>query len=535
MSAPDIFLSYTREDQQAAQRFAEGFEAHGLSVWWDVTLRSGEAYDQVTEEALRTAKAVVVLWSKRSVVSRWVRAEATLADRNRTLVPARIEACDLPIMFELTQTADLAHWSGKANDPAWRAFLADVRRIIEASAAPQKAPLAVTPPPPALTRPSLAVLPFINRSGCDEDEVFAEGLLDDLTTTLSAIHWVKVVSASATASYRKGARDLGQIGRDLGVRYLLEGNVRRVGEDLRVTAQLVEAEGGGILWTQRFDRSIAELPARLDELVRDVVSLVLRRLERAEGRPVPNFNDPTRPGWEAVVAEEKRAIEIDPSDARAYAALASAQGQLLHYLDDADPRLVQEIVENVRRARALEPDHPAVIGQCAGALIGLGKVREALVLAQRGVALSPGHPGPRFVLGSALARLGRLDEALAELDAAERLAPDSIWAHRALIWRSVTHLQAGRFELALEASEQSLGVVLGPDPFVQTMLCWAKLDRWDRASDVLRQLRDADPDMSRALLERLVRHIYGGSDAVDDYVAMARKVWDEAPGGAEAP
>src|SRR6516162_4627043 len=127
MSAPDIFLSYTREDQQAAQRFAEAFESQGFSVWWDATLRSGEAYDQVTEEALRTAKAVVVLWSKKSVLSRWVRAEATLLDRNRTLVPARIEACDLPIMFELTQTADLSHCTGATHDPVWCTFLADVR------------------------------------------------------------------------------------------------------------------------------------------------------------------------------------------------------------------------------------------------------------------------------------------------------------------------------------------------------------------------------------------------------------------------
>ena len=81
----------------------------------------------MTEQALKSAKTVVVLWSQRSVESRWVRAEATLADRNRTLVPARIEICDLPIMFELTQTADLSHWQGGAGDPAWRAFLGDVR------------------------------------------------------------------------------------------------------------------------------------------------------------------------------------------------------------------------------------------------------------------------------------------------------------------------------------------------------------------------------------------------------------------------
>jgi hypothetical protein len=136
---PDIFLSYTREDQATAQRFAEGFAAQAFSVWWDVTLRSGEAYDQVTEEALKTAKAVVVLWSKKSVLSRWVRAEATLAHRNRTLVPAMIEPCERPIMFELTQTADLSHWSGATSDPAWRAFLVDVRRFVEAVAAPTPA------------------------------------------------------------------------------------------------------------------------------------------------------------------------------------------------------------------------------------------------------------------------------------------------------------------------------------------------------------------------------------------------------------
>src|SRR6185503_20531483 len=125
---PDIFLSYNREDQATARRFAEAFAAEGLDVWWDATLRSGEAYDQVTEKALKSARAVVVLWSPRSVESRWVRAEATLADRNKTLLPAMIEPCERPIMFELTQTADLTSWDGSPNAAPWRAFVADVRR-----------------------------------------------------------------------------------------------------------------------------------------------------------------------------------------------------------------------------------------------------------------------------------------------------------------------------------------------------------------------------------------------------------------------
>ena len=118
---PDIFLSYSRDDQPTARRFAEAFGREGFSVWWDQTLRSGEAYDKVTEKALEEARAVVVLWSVKSVDSRWVRAEATQADRNGTLVPVMIEPCKRPIMFELTHTAELSHWKGDPGDPAWKA------------------------------------------------------------------------------------------------------------------------------------------------------------------------------------------------------------------------------------------------------------------------------------------------------------------------------------------------------------------------------------------------------------------------------
>ncbi|MEQ1610338.1 MAG: toll/interleukin-1 receptor domain-containing protein, partial [Hyphomonadaceae bacterium] len=167
---PDIFLSYNREDQARAKVFAEAFEAAGFKVWWDVGLRTGEAYDQVTEKALREAKAVVVLWSKRSVDSRWVRAEATLADRNKTLAPCMIEPCERPIMFELTQTAELSHWQGNATDKAWTAFLSDVKRFVAREVAPAvEAPTTLLAAPSVQetlkpgqsgSAPSLAVLPF---------------------------------------------------------------------------------------------------------------------------------------------------------------------------------------------------------------------------------------------------------------------------------------------------------------------------------------------------------------------------------------
>ena len=131
VSGTDIFLSYSREDRAAARHFADSFVQEGFSVWWDAALRSGQTFDEVIEKELRAAKAVVVLWSPRSVASRWVRAEATLADRRNNLVPAIIESCDRPIIFELTHAADLANWTGDTTDSRWRALVQDLRCLVQ--------------------------------------------------------------------------------------------------------------------------------------------------------------------------------------------------------------------------------------------------------------------------------------------------------------------------------------------------------------------------------------------------------------------
>ena len=113
--------------------FAEAFSDEGFTVWWDASLHSGETFDEVIEKKLRESKAVVVLWSPRSVASRWVRAEATQADRKNKLVPAMIEPCDRPVIFELTHTADLIDWTGDITDIHWRTFMDDLRRMIHGS------------------------------------------------------------------------------------------------------------------------------------------------------------------------------------------------------------------------------------------------------------------------------------------------------------------------------------------------------------------------------------------------------------------
>jgi TIR domain-containing protein/FHA domain-containing protein len=159
VSGHDIFISYSREDRAAARHFADSFVREGFSVWWDAVLRSGETFDEVIERELKAAKAVVVLWSPRSVASRWVRAEATLADRSNKLVPAIIEKCNLPIIFELTHAAELSDWTGDTADVRWQTLASDLRRLVgeKEEEAARKAPeipapaVAPVPPPQANT------------------------------------------------------------------------------------------------------------------------------------------------------------------------------------------------------------------------------------------------------------------------------------------------------------------------------------------------------------------------------------------------
>jgi hypothetical protein len=136
--------------------FAGALIDEGFSVWWDGSLHSGETFDEVIEQKLRDSKAVIVLWSPRSVSSRWVRAEATQADRRHKLMPAIIEPCDRPIIFELTHAADLCDWAGDITDTRWRSFMDDLRRLVDA-VGDHQAPLAEKPmakPQPTPAPPS---------------------------------------------------------------------------------------------------------------------------------------------------------------------------------------------------------------------------------------------------------------------------------------------------------------------------------------------------------------------------------------------
>jgi hypothetical protein len=204
LAGSDIFISYSRQDRHTAEQFAASLEKEGFVVWWDDAIHSGETFDEVIEEELRSAKAVVVLWSPRSVISRWVRAEATIADRRRKLVPAIIEPCEKPIIFELTQTVDLSHWQGDNSDRFWRIFVKDLCRMTGKPEVPgHSAAAAPVAPPPARssfahTRVAPLPMPANGAAELDEDEeynptqAFSRMTEEELGVALP-LHWLEMM------------------------------------------------------------------------------------------------------------------------------------------------------------------------------------------------------------------------------------------------------------------------------------------------------------------------------------------------------
>jgi TolB-like protein len=379
---PDVFLSYSREDAATASRFAEAFGREGLTVWWDATLRSGEAYDEVTEKALRDARAVVVLWSKKSVASRWVRSEATMADRNKTLVPVMIEPCDRPIMFELTQTPDLGHWQGNANDGAWQAFVADVRRFVQRAPAPHAAVPAVpaatsqsaTGKHPVPGRLSVAVLPFANMSADAEQEYFADGITEDIITDLSKVASLGVISRNSAFTFKGRHVDVRQVARQLDVTHVLEGSVRKAGNRVRITAQLIEGTTDNHIWAERFDRDLSDIFALQDEIAQAIVAALKVKLLTKEREAIEDRGTHSTEAFDLLLRARalvrtfapapmmqalqcfRQAIAVDPGYAQAWAAMANALLHSLLVIPEMRQRSLKEMDEAVAQAVALAPD-----------------------------------------------------------------------------------------------------------------------------------------------------------------------------------
>ena len=452
---PDVFISYAHDDRALARRFADALGAEGLAVWWDDSLRSGEAYDQVIEQALRDASAVVVLWSRKSVDSRWVRAEATLADRNGTLAPAMVEPCERPIMFELMHTADLSGWSGDPHEDAWRAFVADVKRFVERRApTAASSPGAASAPTSARAEPpphSICVLPFANMSGDPQQDVLSSGLTEDIITALSRFRQLFVISRTSAFQYKDKAVGARQVAREFNVHYVVEGSVRKAGSRVRVTVQLIDGQADRHIWAERYDRQLEDIFDLQDEVTAAIVATVSGQVEAATGekagrKPTENMtayehmlagkllhHRATRQDNESALAHLDRAIALDPRFAQAHAWRACVLGQSWANGYRADREAVfRDVMDELDTALLLNSNDSDVHRILAAVSLVRGEHEKALFHQERALDLNPNDDLVVVQQGEILTWLGRADEGIAWIEKAMRLNPchpERFWNH----------------------------------------------------------------------------------------------------------
>lgn len=326
----DVFVSYSSEDLDRVQPLVTQLEALGYSVWWDNHLRGGSVYSQEIESALNAAKTAVVVWTEASSKSRWVADEADVALQAHKLIPIKLDAISPPIGFRQIHTIDLSQWKGQASDPAVEMLSSAIRHITGESSE------ALAPKPPGA---SIAVLAFVNMSSDPEQEYFSDGLAEELLNLLTRIEQFKVTSRTSSFAFKGSDKTISEIGSLLGVEHVLEGSVRKAGNRIRVTAQLIEAASGFHLWSETYDRTLDDIFAVQDEISASIVSSLQDRIIGQVESPRADhsvsieaydfyllgqqrLNQRTRTDLEKGREYFAQAIALDPIYTRALAALA---------------------------------------------------------------------------------------------------------------------------------------------------------------------------------------------------------------------
>ena len=397
----DVFVSYARSTEEQARQVEHALRDSGYAVWRDAELPAHGTYADVIEERLKSAKAVVVLWSAEAAKSQWVRAEADAGRELGTLVQASVDGTVPPIPFNQIQCADLKGWNGKDDCAGWR----KLKSSIESLAGPAKA---ARPGRASARRLSVCVLPFQNMSGDAEQEYFSDGISEDITTDLSKISALEVIARNTAFTFKGQSVDVCEVSRKLGVSHVLEGSVRKAGNRVRITAQLIDGASGGHVWAERFDRDLTDIFEIQDEISKAIVAALKLNLLPEEKKAIEqrgttnveayklyllarqywvtgNHGDMRRE--ERVMRICKRAVEIDPYYAQAWALLAIAQSNLRYGFD------------------------------C--------QVEDGFAAAHAALSIDPTIAEAYCAMARRLDESGRPAEADAEMEKALRLAPDS--------------------------------------------------------------------------------------------------------------
>jgi adenylate cyclase len=327
-------------------------------------------------------------------------------------------------------------------------------------------------------KPSIAVLPFENMSGDPEQEYFVDGMVEDIITGLSRIRWLFVIARNSSFIYKGKPIDVRQAGRELGVRYVLEGSVRKAGSRLRITAQLIEAETGAHVWADRYDGAVEDVFDLQDKLTLNIVGILepnIRRveIERAQRkrpesldaydlrlRALPHLASAMPEGAAVCVGYLEQALKLDPNYAIAHAYMAAAlEAQFLR--GGYDPAKATAAVRHARAALTFGGDDPTALAFASLAILHLGHDFEAASGAiARAISLNPSSAEAHFFGAHIHALSGDVATAEDLASRALRLSPFDSLSHLALNAFGTVRMREGLFDEA--ASQYSKAVQANP-------------------------------------------------------------------------
>jgi len=331
------------------------------------------------------------------------------------------------------------------------------------------------PPLPLSDKPSLAVLPFENLSGDPEQEYFADGMVEEIITGLSRSRQLFVIARNSSFAYKGRSPDVRQVGRDLGVRYVLEGSVRKAGNRVRITGQLIEAETGMHVWADRFDGSLEDVFELQDQVASCVIGgivppLFKEEIDRAR-RKLGNLRayDYCLRSWAGVrgltaegsvdaLALAREAIALDPAFALGHATVAFILHHRRAFGWGSDPAgELQEAARAVRRALELDRTDPRVLVWCGETLVmSLGRLQEGAALLDEAVRIDPNFALGLTYRGSARIALDDLEGAIADLERATRLSPLDPQRSYRLTLAARVHTLGGQYDKALPLVAEAL-------------------------------------------------------------------------------
>jgi TolB-like protein/DNA-binding SARP family transcriptional activator len=369
-------------------------------------------------------------------------------------------------------------------------------------------------------RPSIAVLPFDNLSGEPEHAYFGDGMAEDIIAGLSKFRWLFVIARNSSFTYKGRSVDVRQLARELGVRYVLEGSIRKGGDRIRVTAQLIDALAGNPIWSERYDRWLEDLFALQDEITETLVGAIAPEIDQAERRRAERYTPDSVDTWltfqkglaayyETTEDGLKAAVEIldevcrrDPQFAQAHAFAADARHrQSIHFDVQGKPKLLAAANELARKAMELDSRDSIGYSIYARVLAFQGDHERAIRFAEQGLDLNPNDWMAHHALGYVLIVGDCFEAGLEALDNAQRLSPHSAFSAGVLSMRAGALMALRRFDEAALVAE--LGIEAAhprPSTFLYLAAVHALLGRIDQARMVLRKLQALHPNYSTLAL-----------------------------------